>query len=307
MTASLSLLSHRHHTISHQALRYFTLKHGEVVLSVPLPSDLYPIAEQLRDLFDHTSLATPSVPTDLTEIELAAEFLLFIILHSNCTSSTPLISENSALPLDNQSLAFLLVARQLFLHLKGERYFGANDPHASSLVLNLPDVNRRQRVLRAYFTTLYELRKEQLLLVDESQAPRTALDFATSTGRAKLLAIFGGQGNDANYFDKFTSTYKTYEPFVNVYVKRMSMVLKKCVEQSGGKMFNKGLDVFKWLERPELRPDDGYLIAAPVSLPLIGLTQLLHLYVMCKVSDRTPDQCRGMFSGTLVCCCDSSG
>jgi hypothetical protein len=39
----------------------------------------------------------------------------------------------------------------------------------------------------------------------------------------------------------------------------------------------------RWLQDRDAQPDTDYLVSAPVSLPLIGLVQLAHYMVTCKV------------------------
>jgi len=53
-----------------------------------------------------------------------------------------------------------------------------------------------------------------------------------------------------------------------------------------------------WLHNPDSTPDIDYLVSAPVSFPLIGLVQLAHYSVTCKVLGLTPGQFRERISGT---------
>ena len=64
------------------------------------------------------------------------------------------------------------------------------------------------------------------------------------------------------------------------------------------KLYSKGLDVMTWLHDPESTPDVDYMVSAPVSFPLIGLVQLAHYTVTCKVLGLTPGQFRERISGT---------
>ncbi|KAI8324312.1 fatty acid synthase beta subunit, partial [Martensiomyces pterosporus] len=60
---------------------------------------------------------------------------------------------------------------------------------------------------------------------------------------------------------------------------------------------SKGLDVMAWLASPDNRPDLQYLLSVPISLPIVGLTQLLHVLVMSKVTQRTPGEVADKFKG----------
>ncbi|RKP34758.1 fatty acid synthase beta subunit, partial [Dimargaris cristalligena] len=76
----------------------------------------------------------------------------------------------------------------------------------------------------------------------------------------------------------------------------MSEVLRRyAANPDTSTIHSKGLDVLGWLERPSTQPDDEYLVSAPVSPALIGLTQLMHYVVMCRTLDLTPGQVRSHF------------
>jgi fatty acid synthase subunit beta len=63
-------------------------------------------------------------------------------------------------------------------------------------------------------------------------------------------------------------------------------------------LFNFGMNVHEWLIGTVPRPPLPYLASVPVSLPLIGLTQLVQYVVACRVSGLTPGELRSRISGT---------
>jgi fatty acid synthase subunit beta len=63
-------------------------------------------------------------------------------------------------------------------------------------------------------------------------------------------------------------------------------------------LFNFGMNVHEWLAGTVPRPPLPYLASVPVSLPLIGLTQLVQYAVACRVSGLTPGELRSRISGT---------
>src|SRR5699024_10268151 len=69
-------------------------------------------------------------------------------------------------------------------------------------------------------------------------------------------------------------------------------------EPEASKLYPKGLDVMKWLQNRDSQPDTDYLVSAPVSLPLIGLVQLAHYTVTCKVLGRRPGDLLECIQGT---------
>jgi len=54
----------------------------------------------------------------------------------------------------------------------------------------------------------------------------------------------------------------------------------------------------RWLQDEESTPDLTYLVSAPVSFPLIGLVQLAHYYVTCKILAKEPRDRREGLAGT---------
>ncbi len=52
-----------------------------------------------------------------------------------------------------------------------------------------------------------------------------------------------------------------------------------------------------WLNGSKPRPSVDYLASIPLSLPLIGVTQLAQYIVSCRVTDLTPGQMRSLFKG----------
>ena len=66
-------------------------------------------------------------------------------------------------------------------------------------------------------------------------------------------------------------------------------------EADGFTFYTHGLDIMSWLNGT--RPPVEYLASIPLSLPLIGVTQLVQYTVSARVADLTPDQMRSLFAG----------
>ena len=119
-----------------------------------------------------------------------------------------------------------------------------------------------------------------------------------SEGRAKIYAMFGGQGNAENYFDELAELYDTYYSLIKDTLTALAAPLQKLSKEPDVKrLYPKGLDVVAWLQKPDSRPDADYLISSPVSFPIIGLIQLIHYTVACSVLQKTPGEFRRFFSG----------
>lgn len=161
------------------------------------------------------------------------------------------------------------------------KYLKGNDIHAVTRQLAK---DTRVVIINAFFSALVFLRSMDALDSEEYTPPTSALMAAAHEGNAKIFAIFGGQGNIEEYFDELADIYTTYTTLVQDYVEEMAAVLREHAKSDDASVFHsKGLDIMGWLRNPDSKPDVAYLVSAPVSLPLIGLVQLMHYYVMLKV------------------------
>ncbi|KAI8643676.1 fatty acid synthase [Parasitella parasitica] len=255
-----------------QVLRPLSIKQNTTEVSVLVPTNIWVPAEQLREEFPKEDAVE-----EISDIELAAKFLHFATQRAADASQ------------------FLPVARTLFIDF-GSQYLKNNDVHAITRSLS-PD--SKKVVIQAYFFALVVLKEHDVLTAEEAAPAKSALFEAATRGDAKLFAIFGGQGNIEEYFDELADIWETYQGIVKPFVHRMAGVLADYARSPEAKVLHsKGLDVLRWLDDAEVRPDVQYLISAPVSLPLIGLTQILQYYVMLHVLDRTPAEIRDLFEGT---------
>ncbi|KAI7904710.1 fatty acid synthase [Cokeromyces recurvatus] len=259
-----------------QVLRPLSIKQNTTEVAVLVPTNIWVPAEQLQEEFLIQSNDNTTAE-EITDIELAAKFLNF--------ASARAANESQFLP----------VARTLFINF-GTQYLKNNDVHAATRSLSSES---KKVVIQAYFSALVVLKEQGVLSTEEMAPAKSALFEAAARGDAKLFAIFGGQGNIEEYFDEFADIWETYQGIVKPFVYRMAAVLADYARSPDAKMLHsKGLDILRWLDDPEVRPDVQYLISAPVSLPLIGLTQILQYYVMIRVLGRTPAEIRDLFEGT---------
>ncbi|KAK9765807.1 fatty acid synthase alpha subunit Lsd1 [Basidiobolus ranarum] len=262
---------------SNASLRPLAVKFGKTEITILIPNDIWVSAEQIREDFQSTYKPADPASEELTKVELAAKFLSYAI-------------ENNK---KDENLQLLPVIQTVFSHFR-EQYLKSNDVHAVTRSL-VPEA--RNAVIKAYFEA-YVLLNDQGLL-EENTSPKSALFTAVEDKHASLFAIFGGQGNIEEYFDELYNIFVTYEGFARPFIQQVAGVLRNLANDDEARIIHtKGLDVLRWLENPESKPDQAYLISAPVSLPLIGLTQLLHYHIMIKVLNQTPDQVRKLISGT---------
>src|SRR5882757_4710705 len=74
-------------------------------------------------------------------------------------------------------------------------------------------------------------------------------------------------------------------------------ILQPLSSSSGSPFYNYGLDVVSWLSGASSRPPVAYLASVPISLPLIGLTQLVQYLVAFKVASMTPGDLLSRIAG----------
>ncbi|KAJ9060861.1 fatty acid synthase alpha subunit Lsd1 [Entomophthora muscae] len=261
-----------------QQYRPLNLKHGAIEVSVLTPVDIWGSAEQLREEFQAVPLPETLADDELTQIDLISLFLRFAVDRAE----------------EEEVQSFYPVVRTIFFHLR-ESFLKKNDVHAATR--HLPLANRNI-VIYAYFYALSVLTQQEVISPDSCPAPTSALFTAASNKDASLFAVFGGQGNSEEYFDELVELFSTYRGIVSPFISQMSDVLcTHALSPDASALHSKGLNVLRWLEFPETRPDINYLITAPVSLPTIGLIQLAHYYVTMKVLGMTPEQMRNHFVG----------
>ncbi|KAI5983403.1 hypothetical protein EDD15DRAFT_2390897 [Pisolithus albus] len=123
---------------------------------------------------------------------------------------------------------------------------------------------------------------------------------ATSKGDASIYALFGGQGTNEVYFDELQALYDSYEPYVSPLITAITeeVLIPLAGAHASSSFYNYGMDVISWLSGAVARPSIAYLASVPISLPLIGLTQLIQYLVICRISNLTPAQLRGYLAGT---------
>ncbi|KAJ2661821.1 fatty acid synthase alpha subunit Lsd1, partial [Coemansia sp. RSA 1200] len=258
------------------ALRPLNIKYSTTEITVLIGNELWAAAEQMREQF-HGSAWAAGAPSDaesndVEPVELAARFLKLCVTQMTAAQS--------------EGQPWTGLVRVLLKHFR-DTFLRGNDVHAASEALSL---GARKAVINAYYSAQVAL--------DDHAAVSSALLTSAQNGSATLFAVFGGQGNVEEYFDETQEVFDTYEPLVRDFAERMSAALKRAANTPQAQTAcPKGLDIIGWLASPEARPDLQYLLSVPISLPIVGFTQLLHLLVLCKVTGRTPREVASLFKG----------
>jgi fatty acid synthase subunit beta, fungi type len=266
---------------SSSSLRPLTLTHGSLEHSFLIPTNLHFPASQVKDQF----LATLPAPTDelaqddepSSVAELVARYLGYVAaeVENGEDDAQGSYEEILTLVLNEFERAFLR----------------GNEVHA--LISTLPGINQKKlEVVRSYYAARAAADRP-------IKAHQSALFRAAGDESAKIYTIFGGQGNIEEYFEELREVFRTYPFFVEDLITSSAELLQNLSrDPRAEKLYSKGLDIMTWLHGPESTPNTDYLVSAPVSFPLIGLVQLAHYSVTCKVLGITPGQFRERISGT---------
>lgn len=266
---------------SNASLRPLTLSHGTLETSFLIPTNLHFHAAQLKDRFIATlpaatdELAQDDEPSSVPE--LVGRYLGWIARE---------VEEGE----DDEQGSYEEVLK-LVLNEFERAFLRGNEAHA--LAATLPGIEAKKlEVIRSYYAA--RAVSNRTMKPHESALLRAADD-----GSAAIFTIFGGQGNIEEYFDELREISQTYSSFVGELITTSAELLQTLSSNpAADKMFPKGLDIMNWLQHPESTPNVDYLISAPVSFPLIGLVQMAHYEVTCKVLGVHPGMLRERFSGT---------
>ncbi|RKO88626.1 hypothetical protein BDK51DRAFT_39661 [Blyttiomyces helicus] len=135
---------------------------------------------------------------------------------------------------------------------------------------------------------------------DRRRATSALLD-ACAGGRARAFAIFGGQGNVDDYFAELVRLHDVYEPIVRPFIAECAVTLAAHSSSAEAQRERATqIDVLEWLERPTSRPSTKSLLATHLSLPLIGLIQLLNYWVAFKILGVEPGYIRDRIVGRCI-------
>ncbi|KAF3401858.1 Fatty acid synthase subunit beta [Penicillium rolfsii] len=266
---------------SSQSLRPLILSHGSLEFSFLVPTSLHFHASQLKDGFT-TSLPEPTdelaqddEPSSV--VELVARYIGYVA-HE--------VEEGE----DDAQGTYLEVLK-LVLNEFERAFMRGNDVHAVAAALS-SIVPKKNQVVEAYYAGRAAAGRP-------TKPYDSALFRAASDEAAGIYTVFGGQGNIEEYFDELRTVYTTYPSFVeDLIVSSAELLQSLSREPEASKLYPKGLDIMRWLQDRDAQPDTDYLVSAPVSLPLIGLVQLAHYTVTCKVLGQQPGDLVERIRGT---------
>ncbi|KAJ2549379.1 fatty acid synthase alpha subunit Lsd1, partial [Coemansia sp. RSA 1933] len=171
------------------------------------------------------------------------------------------------------------------------RFCGGQNIHASICDQGLSE-EVVQEVLRSYYVAHEKL-------VGAEQQKRQPMPALFSSAEIRAVGIFRGQGGMDNYIDETRAVYKTYRPLVREFVEQMNrFLMEESADARVSTVYKHGLDVLSWITGPEEeQPSAAYLLSVPVSIPVVGLTQLMQVVVLYKTLGITPGELAASFKG----------
>ncbi|WBW74907.1 fatty acid synthase beta subunit Fas1 [Schizosaccharomyces osmophilus] len=257
----------------HQSVRSLALTYAHLCPSILIPSSQYLLAAQIRDEFQAKYVAPSADAIEKEGAELEFEHELHLIARFLGLVAS---KEEKSPDQYNQLLNTIT--------LEFERTFLAgNEVHAVVHNVGL-SVPAQKDVVCYYY-------RSRALTGRGMKFHGSAL---LNDPSAKLSAIFGGQGYE-DYFDELAELYEVYAPFASELVQTLSKFLFSLVQnEQASKVYSKGLNVLDWLAGE--RPERDYLVTAPVSLPLVGLTQLVQFYVTAQILGLNPGELASRFT-----------
>lgn len=130
-----------------------------------------------------------------------------------------------------------------------------------------------------------------------------ALVHSARAGEVGIFAQFGGQG--VQYIDELRNLYNTYT-FTHSFIAGCTQVLEEFAANDEARIlgfYRHGMNLLGWLQQTEYNnaPPEEYLSSAPVSFPLIFITQLCHYLVVAKLMFKTADPIQQLQQIIKVC------
>eukprot|EP01117_Protostelium_nocturnum_P000846 TRINITY_DN1109_c0_g1_i4.p1 TRINITY_DN1109_c0_g1~~TRINITY_DN1109_c0_g1_i4.p1 ORF type:complete len:3931 (+),score=1672.78 TRINITY_DN1109_c0_g1_i4:607-12399(+) len=273
--------------------RSLVVSHQSIQFSVVIPSfnlEEWAEGESVRDAFIN-SLHDSTEESDLESLSdarvktilLFSRFLSFQLNRiQSISSSSPSTSSNS--------ISLLLASFRSF----SSRFLNTKALDSSDEIHSLAetcDTTHRPEILRTWFEVVFFLKSSSTLSSIFSR-PSSSLLISSIEGKSKLGILFGGQGVNDVYFkelEELNQSYSFLHPFISI-ASSLLIELSIKAESRGLPFYNFGFDLSSWLSSSDSIPPLDYLASVPISVPLIGVTQLLQCVAFMKVQQIEPSQ-----------------
>ncbi|CAK7910767.1 fatty acid synthase subunit beta [[Candida] anglica] len=271
--------------------RPFSLVHGSIEHTLLVPTGVFFKFSQLQDQFAKTlpepteGFAGDNEPS--SPAELLAQFLGYV---------ATLVDPSQEGQFDE--------VLKLTLHEFESRFLSTLDVHSFAVTLLKDEetypttLAKVKEVVKYYIQALINSNSE--IKKTESALLSKAHSITSKTGSAKIVAIFGGQGNTDDYFEELRDLHQTYDGLVSDLILKLANKLNELVKttENTDKIYTQGFNILEWLSSTEKTPSQDYLLSVPVSCPLICVIQLCHYAITCKILGLTPGEFRNYLTGT---------
>ncbi|KAI1121427.1 enoyl reductase domain of FAS1 [Nemania abortiva] len=130
--------------------------------------------------------------------------------------------------------------------------------------------------------------------------PSSALVSAAMKKDASILLVFGGQGAlNPSCVDELAELYSIYRPLIDPLISTIDPILRNLSRHPDTSYFyqDREIKLREWLENHESRPEKTFISAAATSFPIIGLIDLAHYCITCKMLDKSPGELAQLLFG----------
>lgn len=264
--------------------RPLTIAHGAIEHVLSIPTAFFFSASQLQDQF-HKELpevtegfASDDEPT--SSAELLAKFLGYV---------SSLVDPTTKGQFDDV-LATALNDFEV-------NYLQGNEVH--TLASKLLQVEENATTLEKVKELIKNYYNAKVVAKQPTTNTESALFKGVDAGDAKIVSIFGGQGNTDDYFEELRELYQTYNSLISDVIKSAAETLAELTTTTidADKVYTQGFDILTWLEQPQKTPETDYLLSIPISCPLIGVIQFAHYALTARILNFTPGELRSKLIG----------
>lgn len=130
--------------------------------------------------------------------------------------------------------------------------------------------------------------------------PQSALLSAAMKKEASILLAFGGQGAvNPTCIDELAELHSIYGPLIEPLISTMDPILQNLSRHPDTLYFyqDREIKLHEWLDNEESRPEKAFVSAAAISFPIIGLIDLAHYCIMCKMLNKSPGELAQLLFG----------
>ncbi|KAJ2453157.1 fatty acid synthase alpha subunit Lsd1 [Coemansia sp. RSA 2336] len=244
----------------------FLIELNDTSVEICVPSEILSPVQELASSFAKSDVAVAS------PIALYAQFIVYCVEHNQDVAVSVLKAFCQAYTIPRTNIHVVVQQHDL-------------DDSAARLVI------------KAYYS-LWNMEAVRDCYIGPTSICIPELFASESTS---VMAMFGGQPGTSAYFDEIVWMLDVYKPILASYSERMFAFLNAAASDSRLSLcYRSGFDIESWIKHPLHAPDAEYLVSAPISMPLTGLTQLMHVMVLFTTLNISPGELTQLFQGMYI-------